>query len=121
MLKSVHFWLQVTWGSFEDSLFDAMTRNGSTGDHDEDRGSAEAGGDGAPNPPRNPDGDAVTAAELESFSSSADEALKLYDVNDDGYISFKEFAEKMMPPNAQHETRVTTMRIGSTRRRKVIH
>jgi len=98
-----------------------MTRNGSTGDHDEDRGSAEAGGDGAPNPPRNPDGDAVTAAELESFSSSADEALKLYDVNDDGYISFKEFAEKMMPPNAQHETRVTTMRIGSTRRRKVIH
>merc|ERR550517_1096738 len=53
---------------------------------------------------RSPEADAASAKELESFADSADEALKLYDVNDDGYISFKEFAEKMMPANAQHET-----------------
>ena len=68
-----------------------------TGEH------AEEGANGEEQQ-RSPEADAASAKELESFADSADEALKLYDVNDDGYISFKEFAEKMMPANAQHET-----------------
>ena len=33
----------------------------------------------------------MTAEELENFSQSADEALKIYDTDNDGYISFREF------------------------------
>ena len=46
----------------------------------------------------------MTAEELETFSQSADEALKLYDTDNDGYISFREFALKMIPDKDQHET-----------------
>ena len=46
----------------------------------------------------------MTAEELETFSQSADEALKLYDSDNDGYISFREFALKMIPDKDQHET-----------------
>ena len=34
--------------------------------------------------------------ELDSLAQSADEALKMYDSNDDGYITYHEFATKML-------------------------
>ena len=54
--------------------------------------------------PKNQPEHSMTAEELETFSQSADEALKLYDTDNDGYISFREFALKMIPDKDQHET-----------------
>jgi len=40
--------------------------------------------------------ESVTVEELDEIAASTDEGLKIYDENDDGYISFKEFADKMI-------------------------
>ena len=70
-----------------------------SGEHDEGGSSAEN-----PGGQDQPEAHSMTAEELENFASSADEALKLYDVNDDGYISYKEFLDKMLPENQKKET-----------------
>ena len=70
-----------------------------SGEHDGEGGSAEN-----PGGQDQPEAHSMSAEELENFASSADEALKLYDVNDDGYISYKEFLDKMLPENQNKET-----------------